>query len=97
MELWVQSDVMACDLVVDEEVVGFKMDVKGGKSPTWKIAARAVCTQGIEGEAGRIVAPGVVWDRELPQFLIHHQIHCSNREPDILSKNEKLVRELWNR
>ena len=51
---------MACDLVVDEEVVGFKMDVKGGKSPTWKIAARAVCTQGIEGEAGRIVAPGVV-------------------------------------
>ena len=51
---------MACDLVVDEEVVGFKMDVKGGEESHLENSSRAVCTQGIEGEAGRIVAPGVV-------------------------------------
>ena len=53
---------MPCDLPEDiEEVVGFKMDVKGEESHLEN--RRALCTQGIERGAAcrrRRVAPGVV-------------------------------------
>ena len=54
-----RSDVMLCDLPEDEEVVGFKMDVKGEGSPTWKIAG-ATLHSGNRARAGSRVAPGVV-------------------------------------